>query len=72
MCKEHVETKLHVFQNCPFARLVWALFGLPATVFSHNFIDVWLWVSHLKQVLNKDQLAFSLAYAGVCGLIEIS
>lgn len=57
VCKEHVETEIHTFQDCPFARLVWALSGLPVTVYSQHFTDVWLWISNLKQVLTKDQMA---------------
>lgn len=49
---------IHIFKSCHFARLTWAVSGLPSIVNVNDFSDIWEWIMAVKQVLSRDQFAF--------------
>lgn len=63
ICFGHCEDMLHVFRDCDFARLVWAVSCLPHFAIYNQFSDVWDWIIHVKQVMDGDQFE---AFVCIC------
>lgn len=58
VCFESTESVLHIFQTCQFARLVWAISGLPAYSLVSPNADLWDWIQCIKQVLAAPQFEY--------------
>ncbi|KAL6515494.1 hypothetical protein OROHE_018528 [Orobanche hederae] len=55
-CSQESETTEHIFFLCPYARLIWALSGLPIGFISPNStVGIWNWFKQVKEKLESCQ-----------------
>lgn len=55
VCLEAVESVIHVFKHCHFARVVWAISGIPMVVIVAPYTNLWDWIFTVKQGISADQ-----------------
>lgn len=61
VCQTGEETFIHLFKDCAFARLYWAVLPLPSHVIHSDLLNLSNWVLQVKQQVSRDEFNFFVA-----------